>query len=1387
MGETGEAISSSAVQVLEKPSVQKEQPEFVPEPKNDFASRLKELREKSQKTAQELSNQFYQSNSTKVEVSKTTNDEQRKLNLLKRIRKLLGREETKREDKEVTKQETTSSPTQQEILFTKVAQEVQSIIAHYEMLAQEILEDGTIPKDIITKYIQLIIKPELGEKTKNPQEAKKKEEFFFKVLNNYIDHRDEPEPKKEQYLRNLKDTSMYNNVSWLLGPIIQNWDNEIIKVFVARIAAEEISSIKKSVESRLLGDNYWDLKNKLTNLIYTEIYPNPSYSWKDTMTFKGQVYQEFEGYEMGIRVHKDITFWQAVKNSSKVNELFSDEVQKQDRKHYDTLLNESLDPVGTGAINKLRYYPTPDAIRNLVLLAGESFPSERSREAGNTLRYLSEKAEWKNILDKADNVYPELKTFRVVLETIGSLRDDEYGYYDEIHESIQDFALLTYTNETIDPKLKKIAAQALSIESILQIITKRGLIRNIDIEIFKEASTLIQGSIRFELRKMLFELMQAEKEKEAKKEWDARLEKIRKFEILAKTMINNQANPQALDYLQSNLVLQKLHDLSLESKNIEIFLKAYQTIPSLTNNYGVLSEFCKQFVDQETIQFFSNMCNTYDTLTYQLVQTLQAVGESKLTKQRALELPIIASDVVSSNFFDLALIFPDTFLATDQDIQFFRDMTANYSNRQDIATAARSLKDNHISRELALAFPKVASALMVEKMRETRDFILNNSNTLLKDISDIKFLNTLVGEFGNKSYQVIRDYQKCLTDSVISTKEKELFLEFAKQFRAISPTTIKGYKEAKQRGYEKVYVAQLKSLAEKMTGSSLITDEERNRPYYKDLLRHVYPNNSGNWTNYENNDTCTDRNKDIAGFKIEPRYEIDLLTQSEIRIKEGESPDDSVKDEVQRPILEVADKLNQLGHDKNKINEAFNEEIDRTLKEILEKGGIEGLDVNSLSSPDEKLFLILTDSIYGTRSTNPNTIKRLFITYEFANFEDISDYITGTRDRVSRANNQDYALLCEIGAFYSDRIKEVNRRLVEMAWRNPAISNLMPHYFRKLSQDAQLAQQNDLINRLRIDKLGPSETFLKQAARILEKRRGRKYELDEVREIIGRYEGITKGLQKQASTSSNPQTRAFYGQLRSQREKTLEALRIINGEEIDPKNIHLGEIDLQQVLKTEKDIKEGRYDEDEFASYTTQRLIDIFEEERDKITAELSKFESISGKQREVLYAYITKSKESANARMVGGVCVAGDNPAKSLDKNMWDMPNYLQLVFQESDTLQCQGVILLHHFRQDGKGVLAASLNPSSTYLYSVDESALFKGIMTILEQFADKNVFDMIVFSKNKSIRTNRTGGEFERSLDERIAKVDKTFKFDSPQQFSYNPNYQLQDMDVVWEKKT
>ncbi len=653
-----------------------------------------------------------------------------------------------------------------------------------------------------------------------------------------------------------------------------------------------------------------------------------------------------------------------------------------------------------------------------------------------------------------------------------------------------------------------------------------------------------------------------------------------------------------------------------------------------------------------------------------------------------------------------------------------------------------------------------------------------------RDARQLNFLKSLVGKHGQRADSILKDYQECISAGVATLGDRELILEFTDKFRTVGPTIFSAYKEAKRSGTEDLIVAEFRSISDRIISSG-ISDEERSKPYFNELLRHVYPNNSGQWSNYERNASCSDRSSDLSGYVIEPRYEIDLLSQSQITLKPGEQLNTGVVDGLKAEVLDVARKAEQLGFDNDQLKAQLNTEVDSYIKGLKDSNAIPGVDWEAVADPEDKMFLILIDSLYGSKSIDPSKVKSMLITYEFANFEDIRDYIAGTTDRVSKSSNQDYALLCELDTFFSDRVKEVNRRLVQSGFNNPAINAAMIGVFNRFSEETNQERQKNRKSRLQVDKLGINDGFVKQIQRSLQERKGRKYTPDQVKRVIHLYELYAGGLQETDSTSENPKTKAIYGQLRSQRERTIQVVKELSSLDLNPAEIHLGEINLGELLSVERGITEGKYNEERFASYTGQRFIDLFSNERSQIEGELDKFQSESGTKREVVNGYISKTKENANARMVGGVCVCGDNPDQSTEHNLWDMPNYFQLVLQDPEDFQCRGLVLLHSFIEGDQKILTASLNPSSTYVYSVDEPALFKGIMGVLEGFATANGFDSIQLSSNRTIRTNRTGGNFERAIDERVRDVNQVFTFEEPKQFSYQPNYQLKEMEAVWHR--
>ncbi|MBI4240015.1 hypothetical protein HY620_03435 [Candidatus Uhrbacteria bacterium] len=727
------------------------------------------------------------------------------------------------------------------------------------------------------------------------------------------------------------------------------------------------------------------------------------------------------------------------------------------------------------------------------------------------------------------------------------------------------------------------------------------------------------------------------------------------------------------------------------------------------------------------------------------------------------------------NLADKILQTTPFFLSSPENVEYMNKLLDEYKP-DELKGIMQYIVSGTISRSFALHIPKKFPLLLSSP---ARDFVCENADVLLNDSENFDLVYRMMQRDSAKAESIIQGYFNCLQDGFPKEK-REVIFEFTSHFKIVSLQLLKGYVGSDVE--KKMYIERLKMITERMISGTL-TDTDRAEPYFNGLLYHVYPNNVGHWTTLERNKKCSDRSADLAEFNIEKVYRIDLLAAGDISLAPGASLRKEAIASLQHPVWNLETKARELAYDVEALKVQFEQKLDEQMARLRASGRYDESQI-AVTTIEEKLFLLMADEVYGTSDFSDGVLKSLLLEYEFIYFEDIQHYIAGTRDRVSQSKDGEYILLCELHELYAGKMKEIQRTIVERALQQPATAELLPFFYNKEVQEKGKIEQQTAVAKLQVEKLGLSEGFLRHIKRTLG-RGDKQYSDEQLKKLIRRYERAANGLQsKTVSEKTKKRTKAFYGQLRAQREATMKAVSQILGGKMNAEEYYLDTISLGDYAKMEHRGTEGEYNQEEFAAYTTQRFMDVFAPERDTIAGELDKYVSTKGSKREVLNAYIGKDKESAHARMVGGVCVSGDNPPAP--KNLWDMPNYFQMVFQDTETFECRGLVLLHHFEEDGKKILTASLNPSSTYLYSVDGAALFEGIMKSLEQFAMANDFDMIAVSQNHGIRTNRTKTIFEASLDERIKKVDKQYSFQQEVQFSYSPNYQMKGMDIVWSKK-
>jgi hypothetical protein len=122
----------------------------------------------------------------------------------------------------------------------------------------------------------------------------------------------------------------------------------------------------------------------------------------------------------------------------------------------------------------------------------------------------------------------------------------------------------------------------------------------------------------------------------------------------------------------------------------------------------------------------------------------------------------------------------------------------------------------------------------------------------------------------------------------------------------------------------------------------------------------------------------------------------------------------------------------------------------------------------------------------------------------------------------------------------------------------------------------------------------------------------------------------------------------------------------------------------------------------------------VFSRERALLRTSPSGADEYSG---DSLRMYLTKVSHAFMARSSTALCT-------TLDTWSWNNPNFLQMVMVDHGAGRVVGNIQIH-LTQDAKGerALLARLNPTEAFVDKVDKTALARGMLSVVQQFADDN----------------------------------------------------------------
>lgn len=567
------------------------------------------------------------------------------------------------------------------------------------------------------------------------------------------------------------------------------------------------------------------------------------------------------------------------------------------------------------------------------------------------------------------------------------------------------------------------------------------------------------------------------------------------------------------------------------------------------------------------------------------------------------------------------------------------------------------------------------------------------------------------------------------------------------------------------------YLADLREKAKRIIGPE-IPQDIRSMPEYPFLIAQVFP--PGNYSNYEKNARCSDRLEHVEKYRF-PRdgYAAKLSGLMGYKLKDGQAEDEAVLEAYSERLDRMRKFIASRGPDNDELQKAFDEKVDRLYKE---HGHATFSQIKELTAKEKMILLFLSEVMSKAsdpKHFQPNPeILDLVVEYKYAYEENLEAYIQHSADMVRTQRDetsQHYMLLNELSTIYGENLKHVLQHNIfgelETSERWPQIQTAYASIFKieVESNDLTEKQWERIRNTFENPRIPPETRFdvlQKQIQSIF----GSNIEFgrDEVRtEFFERLSKLLSPLQEDCSLEK------FRSMVPS-----LFALREEYRFRINAKLEELFSYDINAISR-------------EIAKY--EPVIDVEAKER-RMGGPKDKLAKKSLKERNIR-GYITKTEETANARMGAHLCIAGD-------EGMWDNENYFELVLKDEDTGKCVGTVMLLDIRAaDGKRYLWFGPNPFESFLDQVSSEQCYDYLYRTVAAFAQENDFDgMVIPSEEGRILgecTNRGGNFPDLIKRSRLKDAKGRFKIadfggsHKLAQYGGHP-YLYTDGALIWEKR-
>jgi hypothetical protein len=446
-----------------------------------------------------------------------------------------------------------------------------------------------------------------------------------------------------------------------------------------------------------------------------------------------------------------ITDWQRVHSFDSIQKVFAQEAVAIDKDFERVLVKESLDDFSGETIDALEYYPTPEAIRNLVLLLSADNKGYSKSHATGTFEKIIKQPVWPKIREATLAVYPELNLDDVV-EVVSNKSPIYYSILrrPRIGRFASEIFKQNLTESGKNTRISELALQSMSVADLAELAIERGILNEGSATAIIKAQKKIDESFpdqdveNLHIRRMLIDFISHNKNDNER----MHLAQIEKVVELANAVSNNEiksGEEQSLSfsYFQAEN-FQKAYAMA-SPENAKKLLEVPGQLPRLMMRPDLIpgEAFFQNFEGQKTIDIFKKLEESYRGEDDCFYNILDFIHRGIMKVEWATKLPTIIPEIVQNKeYWNIVRAHPDIMLADSDSLEF----AGLFIEGSKVCSLEARNNIMNLVGNRAISPARSLVLLKEFKFEDPSEEMLNHPNILLQNNAGLKFARSFQAE-----------------------------------------------------------------------------------------------------------------------------------------------------------------------------------------------------------------------------------------------------------------------------------------------------------------------------------------------------------------------------------------------------------------------------------------------------------------------------------------------------------------------------------------------------------------------------------------------------------------------------------------------------------------